>query len=106
MVITMSSPLRQQIEDMEPRRYARAAKRAAALAKELAEKAGTEVPARILHLAEATEDEIAAEREQQLEARDRPDPRSGIAGNPKALAVHGQPLPVELRQFSDEIIGK
>jgi hypothetical protein len=70
----MTSPLRQQIEDMEPRRYARAAKRAAELAKQLADETGTEVSPAILHLAEATEDEIATEREQQLAVRHQPAP--------------------------------
>lgn len=64
----MSSAFRQQIEDMEPRRFARAAKRAAILAKQLAEKSGKEISAQTRYLVETAEDQIAADRAQEREA--------------------------------------
>jgi len=58
--------LRRQIQEMEPRRYARAAKRAAELAEELASKRGVELSARIRHLLDSTEDELAEEQRVRL----------------------------------------
>ncbi|BBZ58780.1 hypothetical protein MMON_00810 [Mycolicibacterium monacense] len=72
-----SSTLRQQIDDLEPLRYARAAKRAATLAKELAEKAGTDVSPAVRHLAEAPVEQIAAER-----MRRRSSPSKGLSSDP------------------------
>jgi hypothetical protein len=53
------SGLRKQIEEMSPQRYARAAKQAASLAKELSDRVGVEVSDDILWLATAPEEEIA-----------------------------------------------
>lgn len=66
---TMNNPLRRQIEGMSPLRYARAAKRAAMLAVELAEKNGTLVSDAIRYLVETDEDELATEREREVKAQ-------------------------------------
>lgn len=91
MVLTMTSVLRQQIEQLDPRRYARAAKRAAILARELADRAGTEVSESIRHLIDTPEDQIAAERERQVAARDqiakRSDERGGANNPPSAGSI-------------------
>ena len=50
--------LRKQIEQMEPKRYARAAKRAAEVAISVAEKEGIEVSERIRYLNEASFEEL------------------------------------------------
>jgi hypothetical protein len=60
------SPINQPIENMDPRRYARVAKRAAVLAKELADKAGKEVSVRTRYLVESSEENIAIERAKEL----------------------------------------
>jgi hypothetical protein len=56
---------RDQILAMPPERYARAAKRAAVLAKELADKAGQPISPTIQWLVDHTEAEIADRRRQR-----------------------------------------
>jgi len=54
--------MREQIQAMSPERYARAAKRAATLAKELADKAGQSISPGLQFLVDHTEAEIAERR--------------------------------------------
>jgi hypothetical protein len=53
---------RSQIEAMSPERFARAAKRAATLAKKLADQAGMPVSPQVQHLVDHTEAELAQQR--------------------------------------------
>ena len=57
---------RQQIEQMSPERFARAAKRAAALAKQLADKAGIPISPGVQHLLDSIETELAYQRRAQM----------------------------------------
>ena len=61
--------LRKQIEQMEPKRYARAAKRAAEVAVRMAEEEGIEVSARIQYLHSASLEEL--EEQQRIAQENR-----------------------------------
>jgi hypothetical protein len=76
----MTNPLRRQIEEMEPRRYARAAKRAAEAAESSALKEGIEVSDRIRHLLDTSEDELAEEQRERLGAGRELAPQRGRSG--------------------------
>ncbi len=88
----MTNPLRLQIEGMEPRRYARAAKRAAKAAETSARKEGIEVSARIRHLLDSTEEQLAGEQRARLAARaEGGSPAGGEAGGNPAAQSESRP---------------
>jgi hypothetical protein len=105
MVMSMTSTLRQQIDELEPLRYARAAKRAALLAKELAEKADTEVSPAINHLVKASVEEIAAERMRAASSRTDTDasPKPSRGGNGPTSAGVRAAEPLDLTATREAI---
>ena len=64
--IPVNNGMRNQIEAMSPERFARAAKRAAALAKQLADKAGIPISPGVQHLVDSTETELADQRRARM----------------------------------------
>ncbi|WP_198951964.1 pentapeptide repeat-containing protein [Mycobacterium sp. AT1] len=65
----MTNALQQQIDAMEPQRWARAAKRAAIVARDLAHELETEVSDRIRYLAETPEEKLVEQRILELRKR-------------------------------------
>ena len=98
-MVEMSNPLRQQIEEMEPHRYARAAKRQATVAKKLANKKGIPVSARTQYLLDSTEDQLAAEQRERLDARQKSEPPEGPSGSKPSGALLVTPNPARLAKL-------